>query len=1416
MNSRELISEALKYIDNGSKKYYLAPYNQKKVSSDTEIVTYTVRDIFGTASEITSDIYEGVKAIPATIDNISSSLTTLGYTALNSTLAYIKNAALTIEEVQKVVAIYRVARPLVERIVDIASIWMKFQNVAKVAQDVIQYITRLSIATARNLLNKLWNQFLDTTVFAIYLSADGTEIIDTNEGYEAAYNYAVEFMTDLLTDKTSYEEIIRAINDYISLHTKIASSDPLLTNELDALGNNIGNGTSAKVSEVFNSVPSFSLLSYILNENLTDVFFDYKTALLYVSTSKGIYKFDEEGEKKVVYENSNGPTITKVFIESDVVYFVESGNLNVDKVTNATSYQRVHAFASQIKDYVYTTPISLVVSNGTKDCFYSLSGTLLTTPAGSNSTTFVCSAYNYHSKEVYYVMNNSNNGQNLCILKRTGNSPYSYSITELVYSLTAFTVSSMGIVEGVLFADCVASGVHSVKRLNTEETFDIYTYPNTSANTAFKDVLFADDNFISNGRAVYSHSFSNNAISMTLKANAIPVDISSVAGFSTRNGVSVANIPNNNDFLIAAAGSSLAVTNVTTAGSENWVQKNFDPYKKSSGGDASLPDDLEAFVGCVIDGTVLYTFSQQRVYKITDLYTLLNGVLSEDDENLPATKASSVWVDDVYEEIFDMKYDTYYNAPEGSVITSLKKIGSTLCVGLYFSTDEPENYESCKTGIYSLINGTFTKLVPTCGVKPFSFDKLGNIYYYTNGKRIYRLYPNTLPKAITSETDENIANSIVSLSHSGDTLIAYLTNSEAREIETIKLEGFASLIKNSDAGVSLYSTPNSVILSDSSNIYNIFDSENIPGGVNNNDLFQLIYSKTGNTNYSITQSKNSVVIHENRLIYSVPYNSNIRSAKYHCGYYTDTLPHSWAGVAPYYFCSNVLNKNKEVDNKLSYLESIKQSFANEFERLIIATPDAFIAYARKKVYDAIIASNSITIEKADEATLNSVIKSAVDNCVDSFSLYITDRFAAKVGDDDTYQTFANAVYNVALEDSDNDITEAFYSVFKGFFYSTMEDVLMAFNALSTYGYDSTITTSTSGDGSSSGTTAGTTVALDLTPFESWLLHYYQIHKYEWAASITDFTTPDRVKKSVYSTPLISASYMVEKKTYKWDTSTSAFIYGFCANPSLEYDSEKIKKGYLYNGEFYSDSEHTTTISHDATFIYIDLLPTKYSVNFASEENTYHQVFYSALENVSTNLDTSGALENVKARAKAAIDLVTTTNIPSDAWKGIIADAVTTFYIPQQGNQYRTIVTKSNMYPINWEDVPEQIPKETFDTALTLILNQIKGIINRNISLLVDEGDVRCYSCIDAGSAINKIIDRNTNVKENQKRIIKSEIDKAKTIDEIYSAIDIVKIYIDSLSELNTILDAQSALYATYVEKIVKAAAIDNEEIEVTV
>ena len=154
------------------------------------------------------------------------------------------------------------------------------------------------------------------------------------------------------------------------------------------------------------------------------------------------------------------------------------------------------------------------------------------------------------------------------------------------------------------------------------------------------------------------------------------------------------------------------------------------------------------------------------------------------------------------------------------------------------------------------------------------------------------------------------------------------------------------------------------------------------------------------------------------------------------------------------------------------------------------------------------------------------------------------------------------------------------------------------------------------------------------------------------------------------------------------------------------------------------------------------------------------------------------------------------------WSEIIGTIVSSVYKVQQQNQYEDIVNDSNMNPIQWDELPEMIDRERFLEELEEILQGRREIIIEAINILVGEGQVNCYSCIDEKTATLHIR-RDIN---KELKMMRSSAHRKLISSSNYENIPEEFYIYDNFGAENSlpgILNKQSDLYVEYLSKVIE-------------
>ena len=153
------------------------------------------------------------------------------------------------------------------------------------------------------------------------------------------------------------------------------------------------------------------------------------------------------------------------------------------------------------------------------------------------------------------------------------------------------------------------------------------------------------------------------------------------------------------------------------------------------------------------------------------------------------------------------------------------------------------------------------------------------------------------------------------------------------------------------------------------------------------------------------------------------------------------------------------------------------------------------------------------------------------------------------------------------------------------------------------------------------------------------------------------------------------------------------------------------------------------------------------------------------------------------------------------WISTLSDAVTTVYIPNQQIEYENAIDDATMEPIAWEELPSFVNRTAFLNLLNSYLDIIREQIKNGIQILVNDGEVPCFSCVNP-SIVYKDVERKIDILlKVAKSRAKTTLEKTTTYEAIPASFYIIK-SIPSLGYLREILDNQSNLYATYLGEFI--------------
>ena len=1234
MDSKALINETLKYLEtdgNNNPKYRFEIYKTGMVNyykdqignltlglktfdleeeKTTPVSVYTIGDLFDTVSDVKDDVMTNIQALPGTLENIKVSLKQLGFSALDNTINTLKTAVIPIEVVQTIETIYRVAKPLVEKIVNIASIKFYFENAALVAQDVLQYLSRIAVSTARNFLDRLWNIFMDTPIFAIYENEDTVNLAET---YANLSNVANNVIDSLARDADAIYEMITYING----------------------------------SEFTTYEPKYNEFGITTPEDIIDVYHDVNTRKIYIATKKAIYQVNENfstskiTDIEVEYheiENPEGsprdynwyelnddneyvPTedeevvegktyysklvletdILKLYVFNDEIHFIIDSEYSFDikkwngsKVVNVGSIPKNSA--DDEVDIIFSNPLFLYIVGTTN--IYNGEGVAISSSVLNLAQPIIYQSYDIEHHIIYYIGLEDNK---YYLWQISSAEDEDGQLTYYPVKLYDYPVDVYGLryFNNTLYVIAKEDDKYLLFKLGAGKYFkkQDYTYENITYDNSDKNIIWNDGDYATDGSNIFKVSNDNK---LTYKYNIGAANCVTTQRYNKR------------DYLVCTGGIKIYVSLDT----ENylWYEKIIDTFTTRKGEDGeeleyTAPDNM---AGCLwfdnkAYGKEFIAYSQQNIYLFNSesLGQLFNFI---DERAVPELlskehKKFMDWFKDSDEETpypFITPTSTT-KIDDNCIITSLKVVDDTLYVALFNPSSS-----NIKCGIYPCSISRFNQKVEgenkiidkvvidydhpvySSGKKTkiYSFNKKENQWYYTDGKTLY----NTTTNSITNLGLSSSGDGALSIT---DDINIYTAKAFLKSAENSKVKDVSSLANYaSDELPEIASTRNIMMFSDKDYIYSIVDN-----GENKikYDIYQICYKK-GADDFKLVQSNDAAFIVSGQIIKKLPFYSTIVSSEYGCGYNVDTTPNSWYGAAPYYFASNILNTKTNSIAKDLFLYNFKENFKFELEKLLTAMPDAFLNYMETKLKDE-LDETDIKIEGDDGQILNVIKDSVASTTAVSLGMYIQEKFMEKIGDDTTYNTFANTVYNACKADTTNNMTKQFYDVFYEFAKSVISDALNIKN-------------------------------LGRNGLSNALLRYYQNHKAEWAESMTELIDVDFVKPDIYELPLSTFQTLTEN-TMRFSYNDNDYKFEFIPNPSANFSPSNIISGYYCNKEFYNGVPFVLTEDTEAELgknYYTKVNDHKYDkVENPSGENPKEQGWYE--ETTATVIDEKIKAEN---------------------------------------------------------------------------------------------------------------------------------------------------------------------------------------------
>lgn len=1020
MDSKSLINETLKYLEtdeNKQPKYRFEIYKsgisnyykeqigalsrglinlEKEEESTIPVTVYTISDVFDTIGDVKNDVLGAVSALPETLDKIKMSLKQLGYTALDTAIDTLKNAVVPIEVVQTINDVYRVARPLVEKIVDIASIMFYYESAAKVTQDILQYLSRLAVSTAKNFLDKLWGIFLDTPVFAIYENGDTLNL----SGAYAAFADAANNLIDKLANNTS------AFSEIMSY----------------------ANGSNTKTYE-----PKYGEIGISVAEDIVDVCSDINTKKIYISTNT------ENGSKVYFVESnylaseffSTTDTIQKIFCYDNEVFYITNNN-TVKQIYTKTESQTTLVLNNAIFKVINSNPVLLYNSND--NCLYN---PLSSTPVlETGNVSF--HTYSADNDIIYFVVNNLGINKLKAVSK---NSSGAYLQEEL--SNISGAIYGISYFDGMLYVVLKENNKFYISKISAGLSFNRTEYVNKPED----NIIWIDDTYATNNSGIYTHN-GNNLTYVTPAPNSIncvtrkTYENNNYFVCSGGTRIYVTKIAENNGSI-----------------SYKWNEKQL-VANTSSDNDIEIPDNIAGlkWYSSNIYGDFFFAYSQENIYvfgpdKIDNIFYVENP-----DEPEPLVykefKSFESWFDKEPDpKNQSIEYSSKLSMEDHCIITSMNIIDGQIYIAL-FSPKSVQGGNSIKCGVYKADvgrapNGDYTISInydspvfyTDSKTKIYSFLNLSGSWLYTDGKKLYNVANN-------SETDLKIDSKEISdralfITTENGNKVIYTAKSRMNSISNEQYGKITTLVNYEvsqlPTGITspqIASTRNTLMFSDYNYVYNIVNNgeDEI-----NYELFQICYKKSS-YDYRLVQSCDSVFIVSKNSLKKVPLYSSLTSSIYGCGYYTDTTLNKWCGAAPYYFASNVLNEKKNAKQREIFILSFRENFKVELTKLLKNIPDAFIKYTQSKLVEE-LKKLGIRIPSDDGQITELILNSVASTTANSMGMYVQQKFLEKLSDETTYEAFATQVYNTCVADQTNNMTEDFYKIFEELYYSTVADVI---------------------------------------------------------------------------------------------------------------------------------------------------------------------------------------------------------------------------------------------------------------------------------------------------------------------------------------------------------------------------------------
>lgn len=1015
MNTNALIEETLKYLETDENKkpkykfkiyrsglsdYYnkatngLIKLDDKWNEDATPVTVYTIGDVFDTISDISGDITKTISALPATLDNIKASLKQLGYSALDTTINTIKTAVIPIEVIQTVNDVYRIARPLVEKIVDIASIMFYYESAAKVTQDILQYLTRLAVSTAKNALDKLWRLFLNTPIFAIY---EDDQTINLSGAYAAFSEAANNLIDEIAQDSSAFAEIM-----------------------------NYANASGLKTYE-----PKYSNMGINIEDTIVDVCSDMVSRKIYVASEHKIYAVNDDYTTSLIFTTND--EIGNIFCYGGEVFYIVGNSRNVVKqVITETQSQSTITVPGANFSVVFGNPIFL---------FNSADGKIY---EPLNSSPFMSignvkyHTYNPDNDIIYIVILEDSKYKLLSLLKDSNGAYHKEVLSEVEHP---YGISYFNGVLYVVLKD--SSDKYYISKISAGLTFNRNLYSFVKKTPRDGGLIWIDDGLATDGNDIFSYN-GNVVTHITPSYNSI-----NCVTQKTYNG---------SNYYVCSGGIHIYLTSISQKNgvySYNWKTKNIISGSDTT---TSIPDNIAGLKWYNSDayGQFLLANSQERIYvfgpdKISQIFDIEKAKIPEDLVYKEYDSFDS-WFNktNVDEGQTSLQYSSVESIRDNCIITSVDIIGKQIYVGL-FSPKYSSGSNITKCGVYKASVGYYggayrisidydhPVIVSEDRVKIYSFAYINDCWYYSDGKKLYNS-TNALETDLKLDSKE-IADRALMVTKENNEIVLYTSKSRMRSVSNEQYGEITALAKYKTSTLpQIASTRNILMFSDYDYVYSMVNNGN---DAINYDLFQICYKQSAFP-YRLVQSTDAVFIVSMNSIKKVPFYSSITSSNYGCGYYTDTTPNKWYGAAPYYFASNILNENKNTKQKSLFVLAFKENFKVELTKLLKNIPDAFVKYSQDKLTEE-LRNSGITIEGDDGQIAELIIKTIAGTTANSMGMFIQQKFFEKIGDDTTYESFATQVYNMCMADSTNNMTKDFYDIFEKLYKATIDGAVMEKN-----------------------------------------------------------------------------------------------------------------------------------------------------------------------------------------------------------------------------------------------------------------------------------------------------------------------------------------------------------------------------------